>query len=83
MSRSVLSKINTGIAVFMLIFTFYYFFIDAISIPINVIFSFLSVMFFLFGIHYLYYKEKVLGCVHITVALFLIFVVINPFSLIL
>ncbi|MCJ0930677.1 hypothetical protein MST22_05870 [Virgibacillus halodenitrificans] len=83
MSRSVLSKINTGIAVFMLIFTFYYFFIDAISIPINVIFSFLSVMFFLFGIHYLCYKEKVLGCVHITVALFLIFVVINPFSLIL
>lgn len=63
----------------MLIFTFYYFFIDAISIPINVIFSFLSVLFFLFGVHYLFYKEKVLGYVYISVALFLIFVVINPF----
>lgn len=79
MSRSTLSKLNTGIALFMLIFTFYYFFIDAISIPINVIFSFLSVLFFLFGVHYLFYKEKVLGYVYISVALFLIFVVINPF----
>lgn len=83
MSRSVLSKLNTGIAVFILIFAFYYFFIDTISIPINVIFSFLSVMFFLFGVYYFFYKNKVLGCVYITVVLFLIFVVINPFFLIL
>lgn len=64
----------------MLIFTFYYFFIDAISIPINVIFSFLSVLFFLFGVHYLFYKEKVLGYVYISVALFLIFVLLILFS---
>ncbi|AIF45339.1 DUF3953 domain-containing protein [Virgibacillus sp. SK37] len=79
MSRNLLSKLNTGIALFMLVFAFYYFFIDAISIPLSVIFSFLTVMFFLLGVHYFKNRKKTMGYLYIVVAVFLIFVVLNDF----